>query len=472
MPASKTISILSIALLLVYPSMVSADKIKDYKAISALLQDGIQSAMKEDIVSSEVAFEKAYTMANAKGYNDLIAVIIVSQSRLLALENDFDRVLANLLKVENYFKKDTMSSLAGDYHEYIALCYSHQNKLPEAITELQICEKIRQKFEPAKNWRTYNGMARIYHKLKQHDVAEEYNKKAEKLAKIQNSKKVLLDLQNELTFNEKDGTIAILSKENKRTKVDLQKSRYRNLILGLGVLLSGLLSLFLFIILRQRSRLHKEMSLRNALISKNLEEKEYLIKEIHHRVKNNLQVISSLLSLQSRSVDDKQAIDALNESQSRVISMSLIHQNLYKDGSSSHLDVKNYLQNLTQNLFNTYNISSAKIKLMLDVDELDLDVGDLVPLGLIVNELITNSLKYAFQGREKGIIGVSCKRNGEGLYIKVWDDGIGGTPIASKEGFGSRLVSTFAKRLNAEIRQSFDNGTEIELTISAYKKAI
>jgi two-component sensor histidine kinase len=468
----KTGTLLSIVLMLVWPSWTKADKIKDYKTISSLLQEGIQAVIKEDVPSSHSAFEKAYTMAKEKGYDDLIAVITVSQSRLFALENDFDKVLANLLKVENYFTKDTMSSLAGDYHEYIAQCYLQQNKLPEALIALHNSERIRQRIEPSKNWRTYNGMARIYHKLKQHDVAEEYSKKAEKLAKIQNSKKVLLDLQTELTFDEKDGTIAILSKENKRTKVDLQKSKYRTLFLGVGALLLGLLSLFLYIILRQRSRLNKEMYLRNELISKNLEEKEYLIKEIHHRVKNNLQVISSLLSLQSRSVDDKQAIDALNESQSRVISMSLIHQNLYKDGSSSHLDVKNYLQNLTQNLFNTYNINSAKIKLVLDVDELDIDVGHLVPLGLIVNELITNSLKYAFHNRAVGTIGLSCKRNGEGLYIKVWDDGIGATPITNNEGFGSRLINTFAKRLNAEIKQSYDNGTQIELIVNDYKKAV
>lgn len=463
-------------LILIALMMVSvigkADKIDDYKKISAILQEAIQAVIKEDVANGNALFEKAFKIAKEKGYEDLQAVIIVSQSRIYAMENNFEKVLSSLLQADAYFKKDTLSSLAGDYHEYIAQCYLQQNKYEAALEALKKAEKIRRIVEPSKNWRTYNGMARSYHRLQQHDIAEEYSKKAEKLAKIQNSKRVLLDLQNELTFNDKDGTIAILSKENKQTKVDLQKSKYKNLFLGLGLLAFCITSIFLYIILRQRNKLAKEMTLRNDIISKNLEEKEYLIKEIHHRVKNNLQVISSLLSLQSRSVDDKQAIEALNESQSRVISMSLIHQNLYKDGSSSHLDVKNYLQHLTQNLFNTYNISEGKINLILDVDELDIDVGNLVPLGLIVNELITNSLKYAFQNRSEGTIGVSCKKVGDALYLKVWDDGIGATPITSNEGFGSRLVTTFAKRLNADLKHSYENGTQVELFINNYKQAI
>ena len=183
-------------------------------------------------------------------------------------------------------------------------------------------------------------------------------------------------------------------------------------------------------------------------------------------------MISSLLSLQSRTVEDQSAVDALNESQSRVLSMSLIHQNLYKDGPSSHLNVKDYITNLTTHLFHTYNINKDKIGLELEVDEVDLDVATLVPLGLIINELVTNALKYAFAGKEKGTVKVTFKHNENSLFLTVNDDGIGQTPMENTSGFGSRLVATFAKKLDAEIIRTFDKGTSVSIQMNNFKKAI
>jgi len=138
------------------------------------------------------------------------------------------------------------------------------------------------------------------------------------------------------------------------------------------------------------------------LISIQNDEKDILLREIHHRVKNNLQVISSLLGIQSRSIKDVQAKQAIHEGRARVHSMSLIHQNLYKKDNLTGVDMRVYLNKLSTDLINTYNLSEGQIEIEKDIDELILDVEYVVPIGLIINELISNALKYAFPDQQNG----------------------------------------------------------------------
>ncbi len=448
------------------------ERIQDYKLISEIIYDGIDLVLDNKIDEGHHSFMQALKLAQQKNYQELIPIIVISQSRLFALEDKHQEGLDALLGLESYFIGNYDRPYAGDYFEYVGHTYLKMGNLELALESLKKCEAIRLNKEPAKNWRTYNGMAEIFDRQGHPDLAKEYTLKAKRLSKMQNSKKMLDDIKTDLTFNEKEGTIAILSSENRTIKTALRSAQSRNFYFGIGLAFLALCSGFLYVLLRQRNKLNREVNLRNELISKNLEEKEYLVKEIHHRVKNNLQVISSLLSLQSRTVDDQSATDALNESQSRVLSMSLIHQNLYKENNNSQIDVKSYLTNLCQHLFTTYNINQDRIKLELQIEEMDIDVGSMVPLGLIINELITNSLKYAFEEKKNGTIGVSCKQDENRLVLKVWDDGIGQTPIGNSEGFGYRLIKIFAERLNAKISKTTDNGTSIELVINHLKKAI
>lgn len=448
------------------------EKIQDYKLTSHIINEGIDMVLDNKIDEGHQLFKKALMLAEQKNYQELIPIIVISQSRLFALEDRHQEGLDVLLSIEPYFIENHDRPYAGDYFEYLGHTYLKLGNLDLALSSLKICEGIRLREEPSKNWRTYKGMAEIFERQGNTELAEENTTKARRLSKMQNSKKMLDDIKTDLTFNEKEGTIAILSLENRSTKTALRHAQSRNLYFGLGLAFLALFSGFLFILLRQRNKLNREVNLRNELISKNLEEKEYLIKEIHHRVKNNLQVISSLLSLQSRSVNDQSAVDALHESQSRVASMSLIHQNLYKENNNSMIDLKTYLTNLCHKLFTTYNIDQDRIKLKLQIEEMNIDVGSLVPLGLIINELITNSLKYAFIEKTNGMIGISCKQESSKLVLKVWDDGIGQTPIGNSEGFGYRLIKTFAARLDAKLSKTTENGTCIELVINQVKKAI
>jgi two-component sensor histidine kinase len=202
----------------------------------------------------------------------------------------------------------------------------------------------------------------------------------------------------------------------------------------------------------------------NELSSKNTEN-ELLLKEIHHRVKNNLEVVSSLLALQSAKMDNPDMQEAMLASQNRVQSMGILHQKLYQSEHLAFIEMKNYFENLCENILDSYN-EADRIKVDIDMKEVDLDIDTAVPLGLIVNELFTNSLKYAFPLGTKGTIKLSLEslENGE-FNLKVSDNGIGKTLNASPKGtgFGTQLVDLLTRQIDGKLVQEVSNGTMISI---------
>ena len=193
------------------------------------------------------------------------------------------------------------------------------------------------------------------------------------------------------------------------------------------------------------------------------------MREIHHRVKNNLQLISSLLTLQGRSIDDKMAIQAINEGKTRVRSMALIHQNLYNKENLTEIGIKDYLEKLSEELFLTYNIDGDRVKLELNVEDIDVDVDILVPLGLIINELITNSLKYAFPNQISGLIKINIFVKNNDLIFEIEDNGIGYDPTEIRENsFGSTLISALTSQLEGKMSIDSNDGTKIKIVFTDY----
>jgi two-component sensor histidine kinase len=287
--------------------------------------------------------------------------------------------------------------------------------------------------------------------------------------KVLNDSLIGLDSRNRL--NELSTLYETEKKEQQIALLDLEKEsalaviRQKNRTIGLGalglLLVTGL-SVFLYLLYRKYRQQQQQLS-------KALEEKEFLIKEIHHRVKNNLQVISSLLQLQSRYVEEPTALAALNEGESRVRSMSIIHHHLYTEDNLSQVQVPRYVANLSENLQSSYNIRGKHISIHQDIAAIALDVSVMIPLGLILNELITNAFKYAFEGRESGNIWVRIAADADGLTVMVKDDGQGIDPTAQK-GFGTRLINTFVRKLNAEAETKTTDGTEVLIRIKDYQK--
>lgn len=163
-----------------------------------------------------------------------------------------------------------------------------------------------------------------------------------------------------------------------------------------------------------------QVKLKNALA-----EKEVLLKEVHHRVKNNLQIVSSLLQLQSQTLKDPEVIKVLRESQNRIESISLIHKNLYTSANIGQIDVADYIHNLATSLLISYQIWPGKIALEIDIEPLNLNVDQAIACGLVINELISNALKHAFPNQQAGTISIALRNIGNSIEMTIRDDGIG-----------------------------------------------
>ncbi len=207
-------------------------------------------------------------------------------------------------------------------------------------------------------------------------------------------------------------------------------------------------------------------------IKKSLQEKNILLKEIHHRVKNNLQIISSLLNLQSRSIDNEKYLNIFKESQNRIRTMALVHEKLYQSDDLGHINLPNYLYNVAMNLFHSYRSNSREINLKTDIEDISMDIELAIPCGLIVNELISNSIKYAFPEDRHGKINLEVKLMNDEFYeMVIKDDGIGIPDSISFEktpSLGLQLVRALVNQINGEMSLFKNNGTKFVIKFNKH----
>lgn len=211
------------------------------------------------------------------------------------------------------------------------------------------------------------------------------------------------------------------------------------------------------------NKLNHELSLRIQQLETALEEKTVLFAEVHHRVKNNLQIVNSLLRMQSQTLDDPKAIEAFQQSQGRIRTMSLIHEKLYAFDNISEINFEQYLTELVTELLETYQQNGPTIQLKLQVDNVSLNLTQAIPCGLIVHELVTNALKYAFANQDSGIIRVALYPIEARLYqLEVEDNG---TPTASAgNGFGLKLIKALVRQLRGSLSINESQGTHVSIT--------
>lgn len=272
-----------------------------------------------------------------------------------------------------------------------------------------------------------------------------------------------LNEEQELELQEKYEAMFLTKEQESRLKVsaielEAQRSSTRLwIIIGGAAILVAILAAILFILNRKRSQLLRE---RNGVMEKSLREREVLLREIHHRVKNNLQIISSMLSMQSRRVKDEQAKSGMLDSQNRVKSMSLIHEHLYRVDDLSHVEMHEYLDKLLVHIYSSFN--TDQIHLNKDLEKIQLDIDTAVTVGLVMNEAVTNAFKHAFPPGQKGTINVALHQKEHYLELCVEDNGVGigsGQPQASS--FGMTMMRAFAESLEGELLISGNNSTSL-----------
>lgn len=398
----------------------------------------------------------------------------------------------------------------GFYHDFMGYLREEQGDLKSAYRQYQVALSIRKKLDSHYNRaESQINLSRVLNKMGKHrEAVTEANKvfddqaKSESLSQQQSGYEILAsgyqslgqykaaleaqknyqmisdsiykrDQLEQITKNdarferaEMDGEIALLNERNEYSEKLVSQQRIALTLGGIGLVMISLLSFSLW-------KIYQKVKKKNRFIQKTLDEKELLLREIHHRVKNNLQFISSLLNMQSRSINDEKVAKAINEGKARVRSMALIHQDLYQRDNLLGVSVRSYLDKLSNELFNTYHIDSNQIDLDLHVEDLVLDVDTLIPLGLIINELITNCLKYAFPDDRAGKIDISLYEKDNNLILKVADNGIGVDfdNMESKKSFGHFLIKTLTRQLKGEFDVRKEQGTSVEMKFTKYKLA-
>ena len=308
----------------------------------------------------------------------------------------------------------------------------------------------------------YKDLSECYEKVGDYANAHRNFKTYERLDKETLNSKIANLEEEALIKYETD----LKNEEIASQEVELaQQSKIQTLYLGLAVLFGlMLLSLWYNFIKNKKT---------TALLAKKNMENELLLKEIHHRVKNNLQTVSSLLSLQSSFISDPAALDAVQESKNRVASMALIHQKLYQGENLAAVEMRDYFNTIGSNIKNSFGSLAADINVNIEMLDLELDVDTAVPIGLITNELVTNSIKYAFKESRKGNISIQLKQSANGLFqLSVSDDG-----LASKDGqnlnrgFGSMLIELLTKQLGGELKMIKDRGTTTVIDFHVQEKS-
>lgn len=325
----------------------------------------------------------------------------------------------------------------------------------------------------------YTALALSFKDENKYDSAFYYLQLSKNLSDSVNSKeiKTLTNFQN-IGFNEQMRLKEVEAEEIKT------KTTTQILLLLAGLLLFSIIAFILYKSNKIKVKANLALKEKNDEIEKTVAqlkttqvslaarnaENELLLKEIHHRVKNNLEVVSSLLALQSNQIDDPSVQSAMLASQNRVHSMGIIHQKLYQGENLAAIEMQDYFINLSENILDSFN-ADGHIKVECDMPKLILDVDTAISIGLITNELLTNSLKYAFTEKEKGAIKISLTEQNtsastEGEYLlRISDDGIGKAvnETAKGTGFGTQLVSLLTKQLDGKLTYEINNGTIVTL---------
>ena len=366
----------------------------------------------------------------------------------------------NLEPIHEIFLNLTLGRLYADFNQQI--------KAKEYLAKVERYEIPRQMY--AERMELLSLKSILYESDAEHIKAlaelRQYVKLSEEHS-LEKNRRIVKEMETRFLTNEKDAEIKLLEADRRIVDLELIATKQRNLTLTIAI---SFLALFTGLLIYMIKKIRDK----NRIISKAHDDKEILLREIHHRVKNNLQVVSALLKLQSRFVEDENAIEALRLGQDRVESMALIHKDLYQHDNLKGVNTKDYFHKLVQSLLQSYQIDEPAIKLNLNVESIWLDVDTMVPLGLMVNELLSNAIEHAFVDQSTGELSVFLKESEQGLILEIKDNGKGVESFDSMKtkSFGYSLVQSFAKKLEAEIDYKNENGLQINLLIKSYSKVV
>ncbi len=257
-----------------------------------------------------------------------------------------------------------------------------------------------------------------------------------------------------------------------RKQKEIDEARKQTLLIA--VFLSTALLLLTFIFFLNNRKKSRKLAEQNVIIQKSYNEIENLIRESHHRIKNNLQVVSSLLKMQSKNVQSEEARTSLLEAFNRVKTIAVLHQKLQGSQTFKVIQLREFIDQLTDNIRHSLNDENRKVDIRTDVDEMVIDTDQSISLGLIINELITNSIKYAFDDGHKGEITVQLQRVQEDVRLKVTDNGKGfpqNFNPANGTSLGYKIIKSLVTKLNGQMQFKNEQGARVEISFPSPQKA-
>ncbi len=435
-----------------------AEDMEDYNSMGMILDNiGANFLSKDQLDSASFYFEKS--IETSKAVNGLYwqSSALLHMGKLMILKNNINEAKEYTIKAYEIAKNTGYPERLRDISEQLSNIFEKVNDTKNALKYHKEYILMRDSVNNIANKKLIFKQAINY----------EYEKK--KLA----DSLVNIETQNLLSAKlDKEKSMAEIAKKEKR----------QNLIWSIlaGVILI-LAVTFLLIVNSIRKKSNKNLSIKNEEISQKssalqlaLEERNTLLKEIHHRVKNNLQTVSSLLSLQSHYLDDPSASKVLEESRNRLNSISLLHQKLYQNDNLPVVVLKDYIQELTGQIMETCSPMDKDITLKLFCDEVTCDIERAMPIGLIINELMTNAYKYAFNAVKEGMITISLKNIEQDKFLLSFSDNGNGLPkdyeLKERKSMGLNLVSLLTRQMKGKLKIENENGARFLINFEMKKK--
>lgn len=377
---------------------------------------------------------------------------------------DYDKGIFYARKgVELAQKYDQRRSLTYSYN-WLGEIFFYQGQHEKGISyleeALQIAVSIKSAF---REMEINNTLYECYHSIGNDKKALVYYKRRTKISdslQVHKNLTQIEQLQVQYQTEKKDQQISLLAAVNRG------KTKETIFVLA-GLVILFVLFVFLFILYRSIRHRNILLTANNQTINEQSQKLQLLMKELHHRVKNNLQIVSSLLSLQSNYLSDKDAQRAVKMGQQRIEAMSLIHRSLYMQENPNIVNMQEYITDLLESIMQSFGIDKADFDLILNIEITEMDVDIALPLGLIINEWVTNALKYAYKDGGRPLLLLSLKPN-QGILLEIKDNGPGmsyETWEKPSNSFGIKLVKVLSRQLRGECRIEQDDGTRFNLQI-------
>lgn len=436
--------------------------------------------------SAICCYKKARSIFEANHLNKKLTK--TDEFTLCLIEGNIGQAYMELKQYEKaipLLKKDVIGSInsenflnAAVSEIELAKCYLHLKQLTTSKKYLDLANErllniddYKSKLEVIKQYAVYYEKAGLP-KLSI-NYFNQYINLRDSFEKEQNLKEVIAaHVANQIT--EKENLINDNQKKiEQKNKEVLREKIIRNSLLVSGVLLIMIIIVIAYQLIKvntQKKLLelkNKKIKTRNSIINKSLTEKDLLVKEVHHRVKNNLQIVSSLLKLQTLKTTNKDIQVSLGEAQDRINSMAVLHQLLYKNNQMTRLSFKDYLTTLISQISSSFNSKNKHIEMKVKLIELELDIDTAIPLGLITNEIMSNAYKHAFSELEQGVINIELGQLTDNTYfLKISDNGVGipaDFDLSSIESLGLDIVSILSEQIDAELKIFNNNGAHFEI---------